>query len=215
MIAVTFAHPSESRAFLRRFRDLRGKVEVLHTGIGASACRRRLTPLLAGGRFDLLISSGFAGAVDDSLGVGDLIVAENFSTAGMLEKAQALVPCAPVTLASATRVLESASARRAFAAEHGASAVDMETQTIAELCAARNLPLLSLRVISDSPAAPLPAPAEVLFDLVTQQTRLGRLVPFVLGHPVAIPRLIRFGAQIVGARRVLALALLRLVRELS
>ena len=214
MIAVTFAHPSESHAFLRRVGDLRGKVEVLHTGIGASACRRRLAPLLAGGRFDFLISSGFAGAIDDSLAVGDLIVAENFSTAGMLEKAQTLVPCAAVTLASAARVLESGATRRAFAAEHGASAVDMETQTIAELCAAQNVPLLSLRVISDSPAAPLPAPAEVLFDLVTQQTRLGRLVPFVLAHPIAIPRLIRFCTQIAAARRVLAAALVRVVREL-
>src|SRR5437773_10963131 len=96
MIAVTFALPAESSEFLRRLRDrtraerngvriLRGKVddrtiEVLHTGVGEKICRQRIGKFLQDQQFDLLISTGFAGALNDRLKVGDLLLASNFST---------------------------------------------------------------------------------------------------------------------------------------
>src|SRR2546428_13980 len=106
MIAVTFALPAESREFLRSLtnksradrngvRTVRGKIddrtiEVLHTGVGERVCRQRVGKFLsATGRirpgdhdqnFDYLISAGFAGALNDELQLGDLLLAKNFST---------------------------------------------------------------------------------------------------------------------------------------
>ena len=94
MIAVTFALPAESSEFLRALRNqsrtdrncirtIRGKigdrkVEVLHTGVGEKVCRQRLGKFLEDQQFDLLISSGFAGALNDELQVGNLFLAKNF-----------------------------------------------------------------------------------------------------------------------------------------
>src|SRR6266571_9220986 len=96
MIAVTFALPAESSDFLRHLRNqsrtdrsgirtIRGTiddraVEVLHTGVGEKVCRQRVAEFLQDQQFDLLISSGFAGALNDELKVGDLLLAKNFST---------------------------------------------------------------------------------------------------------------------------------------
>src|SRR4026207_282626 len=106
MVAITFALPAESAEFLRCLRDksradrngirtIRGKIddraiEVLHTGVGENVCRQRMAKFLsATGRirsgehdehFDYLISAGFAGALNDQLEVGDLLLARNFST---------------------------------------------------------------------------------------------------------------------------------------
>src|SRR5215831_3611525 len=96
MIAITFALPAESVEFLRclfdksatdrnGIRTIRGKidnhtVEVLHTGVGEKVCRHRMARFLQDQHFDYLISAGFAGALNDQLQVGDLLVARNFST---------------------------------------------------------------------------------------------------------------------------------------
>src|SRR6267378_7885704 len=102
MIAVTFALPAESSDFSRclskksrirrnSVRAIRGKiedraVEVFHTGVGEKACRERIVNFLQGQQFDLLISTGFAGALSDELKVGDLLLAKNFSTIDLNER---------------------------------------------------------------------------------------------------------------------------------
>src|ERR1051326_4446155 len=83
MIAVTFALRAESSEFLRRLRAktelernglkvVRGNaghrmVEVLHTGVGEKVCVERVGKFLHDQQFDVLISTGFAGALNDEL----------------------------------------------------------------------------------------------------------------------------------------------------
>ena len=102
MIAVTFALPAESSRFVRRLSNksrsarngiqtVRGKISnrevaVLHTGVGEKACRRRLEKFLQDQQFDCLISAGFAGALNDELRVGDLLLARNFSVIELNDK---------------------------------------------------------------------------------------------------------------------------------
>jgi adenosylhomocysteine nucleosidase len=173
MIAVTFAHPSESGDFLRLIGGRHTELRVLHTGIGAKACRKSIAPFLDQEPFKLVISSGFAGGLDDSLEPGDLFLAGNYSDPELLTCACELIIAHSGKLVTADRVLESPEERAQFARKHQAAAVDMETECIAEACAARRLPLLSLRAFSDTPRRPLPAPANVLFDLARQRTIAG------------------------------------------
>jgi adenosylhomocysteine nucleosidase len=213
MIAVTFALPSESSDFRRRLGDRHREVAILHTGVGAQVCRERIGPFLDTQRFDFLISSGFAGGVAPSLGVGDLLLAENFSDPQLLAQAREVVISRVGKLVTADRVIEIATERERFAREQSAAAVDMETEWIARACQARKIPMLSLRAISDTVAAPFPAPPSVLFDLERQTTDLRKLVAHLFRHPSGIVRLIRFARQIAAARASLAVALDLIVRE--
>jgi nucleoside phosphorylase len=245
MIAVTFALPAESSGFLRRLRDkshterdgvrtIRGKIEdraieVLHTGVGEKVCRQRLGKFLSarpmagrirGGeqdqQFDCLISAGFAGALDNDLKIGDLLLAENFSTVHLSEARASLsdLHIHIANLLTVPALIDSPEERNKLALKSGAVAADMETEFIARACAACGIPLLSLRVISDTPHNRLPAPANVLFDIERQQTRMLKLATHLLAHPGRVPRLAHFASRIAHARKILADALVEVVRGL-
>src|SRR4051812_17277986 len=102
-IAITFALPSESSRLVAReldskriekcaggqmiFGKLRDQdVVVFHTGVGGKACARNLEPFLAAAQPRMILSSGFAGGVNEKLKVGDVFVAENFSDPQLASK---------------------------------------------------------------------------------------------------------------------------------
>ena len=109
-------------------------------------------------------------------------------------------------------MIDSIIERERLANETGASAVDMETEFIAQACAARSVPMLSLRAITDTPAEPFPAPPRVLFDLDNQKTNYTRLVFYLMTHPAGIGRLNAFRHRITNARKSLTQALEKLLR---
>jgi nucleoside phosphorylase len=232
MIAVTFALAAESSEFLRRVRDrshtdrngirtIRGKIdnrtiEVLHTGVGEKVCRQRIGKFLQDQHFNCLISAGFAGALNDDLQIGDLLLAENFSTIDLTEIRSSLpdLPSHIANLLTVPALIESSNERTEFAHTSGAVAVDMETEFIARSCAAHSLPLLSLRVISDTPRELFPAPANVLFDIERQRTRMLKFAKYFVAHPKRLPRLVQFASRIARARKILASALITLISKL-
>jgi nucleoside phosphorylase len=242
MIAVTFALPAESAEFLRRLfdksatdrngiRTIRGKidnhtVEVLHTGVGEKVCRHRMARFLsATGRirrgehdqhFDYLISAGFAGALNDQLQVGDLLLARNFSTVEPAENRSPLssLPIHIADLLTVPALIDSGEERNKLALTSGAAAVDMETEFIARACAAHGIPLLSLRIISDTPRNLFPAPANILFEIERQQTQILKLATYLATHPSRVPHLVRFARRIARARKILANAIVEIVPKL-
>jgi len=225
MIAITFALPAESPEFLRCLsnksqidrndvRVIRGKIddrtiEVVHTGVGAKVCRQRMGKFLQDQQFDCLISAGFAGALNDQLQVGDLLLAENFSTVDPSEKHSSLSSLSLhiADLLTVPALIDSREERNKIAHTSSAAAVDMETEFIARACAEHGIPLLSLRVISDTPCEPFPIPTKVLFDIERQGTHMVKLATFLLAHPNRVPRLIKFARSIAQARKILANAL--------
>jgi len=230
MIAITFALPAESTEFLRRLfdksatdrngiRTIRGKIddrpiEVLHTGVGEKICRHRMAGFLQDQHFDYLISAGFAGALNDQLQVGDLLLARNFSTVEPPENRSALssLPIHIADLLTVPALIDSGEERNKLALTSGAAAVDMETEFIARACAAHGIPLLSLRIISDTPRNLFPAPTNILFEIERQQTQMLKLATYLVTHPSRVPHLVRFARRIARARKILASALLEIVR---
>ncbi len=231
MIAITFALPVESSRFVARLAEKKrttlggteiifGRIDsrsvaVFHTGVGGKICRRRIAEFLQDRQFDLLISAGFAGALTNRFVVGDVLLAKNFSTVSF-DPARAFRSHSSLQtgdLLTVSRVLDSHEERTRAAEKSGAVAIDMETECIARACAEHALPLLSLRVISDTPARPLPAPPEALFDIDQQKTKLSRLAVHLVKHPAALPRLVRFARQIRKARRILSNAIVDLLRS--
>jgi adenosylhomocysteine nucleosidase len=229
MIGITFALPSESSDLVRQLRALQrhdnllsGKIDnrdvtILHTGVGAKNCNERLEVLLHKTRPRLVISSGFAGAVSEELGVGDLILARNFSDPGLLANAERILRDREprvVKLFTSTSIIDSVAERNEIARTADAAAVDMETGAIVAVCNAHRVPLLSLRAISDTARQSFPMPPSVLFDIESQRTSLGRLVAYLFRHPTSIWRLLGFTRQIAHARASLTDAIIALVREL-
>jgi nucleoside phosphorylase len=229
-IAVTFALPTESSEFLRRLGNrsrakrsgisvVRGTVghrsiEVIHTGVGENICRQRIGRFLENQQFDFLISAGFAGSLNHELQVNDLLVAKNFSTVDLKHASLSNVSIYAANMLTVSALIDSGEERERKAHETGASAVDMETEFIARACAAHNIPLLALRVITDTPTQPFPAPPRVLFDIQKQRTPIVVLAGFFLAHPRRMPGLVQFAKRIARARKILSNALVRIVPDL-
>jgi nucleoside phosphorylase len=171
--------------------------------------------LLRRENFEYLLSAGFAGALEKDLRVGHLLVSENFSSPELLGSPK-LVLADETTflgkLLTVPRMVESASDRESLNKKHGAAAVDMETEIIAELCRAHDLPMLSIRAISDTATEPFPAPANVLFDVAKQKTNFLRLGGYLAMHPSAFGQLNAFRARVAVARKALSDALDQIVR---
>lgn len=223
MIAVTFALPAESSEFLRRLGNryragrngisiVRGtighrSIEVMHTGVGETICRERIAKFLENQQCEFLISAGFAGSLNDELQVNDLIVAKHFSTVDLKDASLSNVSIYGVNMLTVPALIDSSEERESLARESGASAVDMETESIARACAAHGIPLLALRVITDTPALPFPAPPSVLFNIRQQRTDIAILAKFFLAHPTRLPRFVQFASRIARAKKILATAL--------
>jgi nucleoside phosphorylase len=169
MIAVTFALPAESSGFVRLLQNKSKRrnngittiagtvddrlVEIFHTGVGEKVCRQRMARFLQNRQLDCLISAGFAGALDDQLGVGDLLLARNLSTADLSGTLDFLANLSihVANLLTVPSMIDSREERNRIAQTTGAVAVDMETEFIAHSCAEHRVPLLSLRLISYTP----------------------------------------------------------------
>lgn len=231
MIAITFALPAESSDFVRLLQNcnnvsregvettrgrLHGRpVVVIYTGVGKKVCREKMEIILRRESFQYLISAGFAGALEKELRVGHLLVAENFSSPQLLNSPElALIDQKTFLgkLLTVPRMIESAGERESLNKTTGAAAVDMETETIAEICAAHELPILSVRAISDTTSEPFPAPAHVLFDLAKQKTHFVRLGSYLLTHPAAFGRLKAFRQRVGVASGALAETLDQILR---
>jgi nucleoside phosphorylase len=166
-------------------------------------------------QFKFLVSAGFAGALNDQLHSGDLLLARNFSTLDLTERQPfPSLPIHQADLLTMAALIDSSEERNEIARSTGAAAVDMETEFIARACAEHGIPLLSLRVITDTPREPFPAPPKILFDIERQRTDLPKLARFLLAHPNKIPGLIEFARRIARARKILADALENVVRNL-
>lgn len=232
MIAITFALPAESSDFVNLLETpglisregvetirghLHGKsVAVIHTGVGEKSCRARMEVLLRRERFEYLISAGFAGALEKELAVGHLLIADNFSSPALLQSPRLDLPDDGLFLGkllTVPKMIDSAAEREHRALRTGAVAVDMETEFIAEACAKCELPMLSLRAISDTPSEPFPAPPHVLFDLKKQKTDFARLGFYLATHPAALSRLNAFRQRVALARKNLANVLERILRS--
>jgi adenosylhomocysteine nucleosidase len=230
-IAITFALPAESSDFARLLtqptiyaregvESIRGhlhgrSVTLFHTGVGEKSCRANIEKILRQQQFQYLISAGFAGALDEELRIGDLLLSDNFSSPDLLGSPHLDFAEARLflgKLVTVPAIIDAKSERDRLAAATGAAAVDMETEFIAAACATRRIPMISLRAISDTPSQPFPAPPNVLFDLKKQQTNYGRLALYLMTHPLAAVRLNAFRQRIALARQSLTAALDKLLR---
>lgn len=209
MIAVTFAVPHESHELRRALKSAPGETLIVHTGIGTAAAEKSVAALLAAHRPRLLISAGYAGALDPALAHGELFVAENFTSPELLDRCNARRGI----LTTQETAAETPAQKSALARGTGAQAVDMETSAIARVCAAHGVPMLSLRAISDTAAADIPVPLHISYDLVRQRPRIAGLLTFLARNPSRILPFARFVRGLTPAREAMTAAILAILKN--
>ncbi|GAA3710700.1 lipoprotein [Nonomuraea antimicrobica] len=173
----------EARAIRRGLPSHLAGVRVIVTGVGP----RRAARVAAGLEgTEAMAVAGFGGAVDRSLRPGDVLVASEVRFAGRVhpcpaarllagEVARAGLRARVGPLVTTDHVVGGAERHR-LAAE-GAYAVDMETGPLAAHAAAvAGRPLAAVRVIVDTPDAPLLSPATLPRGIAARRT-LGDLGP--------------------------------------
>jgi adenosylhomocysteine nucleosidase len=185
-----------------------GALEVVAVGVGAAHCRSRLDDTAP----SLIVSAGTCGALAPELPVGALVVPESVIApdgrrlptvaAGGLRRHGSLV--------TTDHVLEDAAAKSRLWLSTGALAVDMESWPILEAAAARGVPALVVRGVSDSAGRGVPADlARVIQD---DRVRPMRAVGAVLARPRALADAIALRAGTTAALKTVATTLATLAR---
>jgi adenosylhomocysteine nucleosidase len=245
-VLVTFAVDAEFAPWrkLRKFRfiDFDGlrlwraeagdkEITALVTGMGTQAAAKAMDLMMKladqNQHFDICISSGLAGALEESLSPGDIIapqvlISENryadlqsdeLSVDAELRQ-QALDGGAKTAdcLLTVDRVLVKQSHKRSCASR--AQSVDMESFEIVKEACAWGARSVVVRAISDSAQEDLP----INFNLTLSkknEVSVAKVMLQLAKNPFVLPALVRFGRQSQKAATALALFLDRYVQRLE
>jgi nucleoside phosphorylase len=217
-IGLIAAMPQESEALLRcikewkrialgPFRGVRFRLRdrdclLVTSGMGLKRAMDGTRTLLAATSPHLLVSFGIAGAVNDDLRIGDVVVAGNscLLDMGLPGQSRPLASLSKVAWNAAAQVLQPDGARLVAGTAittHGSQVLlqpleemvhpvlEMETAGIAQVAAEMGIPLVSIRSVSDGPQAPIPFDLEVMLD-EKYNLRIGKMLMMVLRNPQII-----------------------------
>jgi adenosylhomocysteine nucleosidase len=205
---VCFAVPQEAKPFLNWARG-RKDVEVVVTGMGARNAERAIQTALKKFSPAEVFTCGFAGALNPELAIGD-VVFDLSTTSPKTMRRLIVFGIIPVTLHCSKTIAVTATAKARLLKETGADAVEMESQIIQKACAARNVPCVTLRAISDTAEEDLPLDFNALLD-DEEQLSPSKLTLAILRAPHKIPDLMRLGRNSAHAARELSGALVALL----
>lgn len=162
---------------------------TLLTGVGPEHARRALSDYLTRERPALVVSTGFAGALG-GVDVGTWVTATRIDG---VEVELRTGPAVGVELTEASALVT--------APRGEGGVVDMESAALARVAQSHDLPLMVLRLVSDSPDHPLPAFLAPFTDAMSATRKrdwaLGALrgVRGALADPRGVARLVRDGRQ--------------------
>jgi nucleoside phosphorylase len=203
---VCFALPEEAAPF-RKLCANRPGVSVLVTGIGHKNAERSARNCLQQCSPQRVFTCGFAGALNPSLKIGDVI----FSTADTTLHAKLEgLGVVPGKFYCASTVATTAMEKTRLFRTTGADAVDMESEVIQTVCRERGIPCATVRVISDAANEDLPLDFNQLMT-AKQTISVPKLILAIAKSPSSIPRLLQLQRNTRAAARSLAEVLVRLV----
>lgn len=170
-------------------------LEVLLTGVGPDRAQARLRARLSRApRPTLVVSSGFAGALTPDLEIGAVVTARALHRLEGDCVVQVALPPGILRLAPGGRAVELVSAPAVLAASARGlptpAAVDMESAALADACAGSGVPFTILRVVTDTPTAPLPPLARSIAAALSTRG-LGRCAPAARTVALAVGRPVR------------------------
>jgi nucleoside phosphorylase len=165
-------------------------VLLVKTGVGAGNVREALANLSAP-RF--VVSTGFAGALQDKMYCGDVVMDVRELDLEVPQAARAISAEKKIAvhfgrIAHSDSVVASPAAKKALGDSQRASAVDMESSAIKAWASSKGVPFVTARVVLD-------AVDERLMAEVPAGETMKELVPFALNHFTDIPLMIKLGLR--------------------
>lgn len=183
---MLFALEREAAPFRRSARNW-PQVSIQVTGVGRQ-CAQTATERVLRDHPDLVIAAGFCGALVPALRVGDVVTER---------------------IVTVTHLVSDPAEKRRLAATYQADAVDMESAAVAEICAARNVPFLAVRSVSDTVDTALSP--ELVRLLSGGRVSLGRALRALVRKPALLTEFRRLARDTRAAARTLAQALVQLI----
>ena len=178
------------------------EVLAVCAGMGQEAARRAFAAAEGRGTVELVLSVGWAGALDPNLKAGTCSVLSEVIDAQTGERFALTNGKPRVRVVTTARVADEAEKRR-LAAAYGAVMVDMEAAAIARLAQARGIPMMCAKAVSDG--ADMKLPDLNPFIDRSGQMRMGAFVAYILVRPLLWRGLIQLGRQsAVGAKALAA-----------
>jgi adenosylhomocysteine nucleosidase len=179
-------------------------------GAGTEAATRALAEVEAGGEISIVISTGWAGSLNERIEPGqaywlswviDVRTGERFRAAASPQERWLIT----------SPVVANAQEKRRLAAAYNASLVDMEAAAVARLAQMRGIPFYCIKGVSDGYRDQLPDFNS--FISAKGHFMLARFMVFALLHPRHWPALHRMGENSRKAARQIADLLLNFLDE--
>ena len=237
-ILVTFAVDAEFAPWrkLRHFEEVRdgdvtlqraqvgrAQVDFVITGMGVENAMRAVDSVMAMKTpYQFCVSAGFAGGLSDNDSIGDILVAEGVQQLG---KSKTLMCSRNLVYAArgdgakqiklfltSDHVVRTVEEKKQLAPFAGA--VEMEGFGIASVAQAHRLPMVAIRVISDTTERDMPIRIDTMVD-DKGRVSVGGVVRQVVRHPLQLPALIRLGRESRTAAEALANFLEAFIKKLS
>jgi purine-nucleoside phosphorylase len=203
MIGVIFALGFEAKNFKKRFSNSNIKYCIINaTGLRIA---EEIHFIIRKNNIQCIVLTGFAGGLNDSLCVGDVVLAKNYTSTQFLPYFEAnAASFKMVHLVTVNHVLETCAAKEQCRQESGADCCDMETAHVWRVAQSLSIPMITVRSISDAKNSDMPIPGDILIDPRTSRPNTLRLIEYLLRHPKHVPGFIRMVQQASHAAKRLA-----------
>jgi adenosylhomocysteine nucleosidase len=228
--AFPLAHEAESLLKLCRQKDQfivegvhctignlgrRTNVLIARIGMGEAAAADNTETIFQYFKLKCLILAGYGGALVPPLQVGQVVVSSNYSSAAVLGFLRMLSGFDFAQFCTIDEIVGTPEAREELAQTTEAHVADMETLTVANIVAARQIPFLAARAISDAFENVLPVGALAAgFNASLGKPTPLRLLSYLAAHPGEIRPMSRFIRDLSLARKNLTRFLQTLNNEL-
>lgn len=175
---------TKSPNFVERSGLLVGRqVVVAEVGVGAKAAARGTEDAISIHRPKWVVSAGFAGGLVDGLRKGHLVVpgviqdanGASITTALQLDTKSLGAGTHVGRLITLDQLVRTPEAKRDWASKSGAIICDMESFAVAQVCQRHGVPLVSVRIVSDTVDDLLPIEIEKLLMEPSWAGKLGTI----------------------------------------
>ena len=179
---VVFALEREAKPFRRR---APAGVRVAVCGVGPAAVEQVLPALLTDD-IESVLMAGFCGALREGLSVGDVI-----TTDAVIDEHGGSWGTGPIRLLTTDRMIGDPIEKRHLGERHEAAIVDMESATVARICARHGMPFLAIRAVSDEVTTRLSP--DLLNLLAGGKVSPLRVITSLIRRPAILREFLRLG----------------------
>ena len=206
MIATVFAMEFESAGF-RAAQCRRLCVSIWTLGVTGQRSAAALKRMIESSRPEIVVSAGFSGALQPGLEVGTIVIGENFSDPQIVRALRIFPDYQIGPILTVPDILESSEAKASAGAGSGALAGDLESAHLHQVCCEANIPMLSVRTISDTLEQDLPLPGSVLINPESGRSDPAVIFQYLFRNPAKAAAFAKLVSSARSAQQSLASAL--------